>query len=168
MVLRSIINVPRHYTLCQLCCKVTQLYLSWYQCSRTWQIGGKWYQFHLQAIYIYILMSYVQLPGSKTFEPNILIHFITQNNDVSLAKWFQKHLFKEHRKHGVIDQGKDRKISSKKNGKTYSIMFIKMLMLHTKKWKFIFIQTNFRYYHFVVHIQSLAVLGCWLSIINYV
>ena len=34
--------------------------------------------------------------------------------DVSLAKEFQKHLSKDDRKHGVIDQGKNRKISSKR------------------------------------------------------
>ena len=36
--------------------------------------------------YIYQLMSNVQLPGSKTFDSQILIHSCTQNNDVSLAK----------------------------------------------------------------------------------
>ena len=30
----------------------------------------------------------------------------TQNNDVSLAKEFQQHVSKEHRKNGVIDQVK--------------------------------------------------------------
>ena len=34
--------------------------------------------------------------------------------DVSLAKQPQKHLSKEHRKHGVTDQGKYRKRSSKR------------------------------------------------------
>ena len=38
----------------------------------------------------------------------------TENNDVSLAKQFQKNLYKEHRKHGVIDQVKDRKTASKR------------------------------------------------------
>ena len=37
------------------------------------------------------------------------MNYFTQNNYVSLAKEFQKHLSKEHRKHGVIDQGKYRK-----------------------------------------------------------
>ena len=34
-------------------------------------------------------------------------------NDVSLAKEFQKHLSNDDRKHGVINQGKDRKRASK-------------------------------------------------------
>ena len=42
------------------------------------------------------------------------MHFITQKKDVSLAKGFQKHMSKEHRKHGVIDQGICRKIVSKR------------------------------------------------------
>ena len=37
------------------------------------------------------------------------MHSCTENNDVSLAKQFQKNLSKEHRKHGVIDQGEYRK-----------------------------------------------------------
>ena len=40
--------------------------------------------------YIYQLMSNVQLLGSKTFDSQILIKYFTQNNDVSLAKEFQK------------------------------------------------------------------------------
>ena len=57
-------------------------------------------------IYIYQLMSNVQLPWSKTFDTQILIHSIIQNNDVSLAKEIQKHLSKEHQKNGFIDKGK--------------------------------------------------------------
>ena len=36
--------------------------------------------------YIYQLMSNVQLPGSKTFDSQILMHSCTPKNDVSLAK----------------------------------------------------------------------------------
>ena len=36
--------------------------------------------------YIYQLMSNVQLPGSKTFDSQILMHSCTENNYVSLAK----------------------------------------------------------------------------------
>ena len=59
--------------------------------------------------YIYQIISHVQLTGSKTFYLQILMHSCTHKNDVSLAKKFQKHLSKYHRKHGVIDQGKYRK-----------------------------------------------------------
>ena len=58
-------------------------------------------------------MSYVQLPGSKTFDSQILMHSFTQSNDVSLDKGFQKHMSKEHWKHGFVDQVKYRKIASK-------------------------------------------------------
>ena len=44
----------------------------------------------------YQLMSNVQLPGSKRFDSQTQIHTSNQNNDVSLAKEFQKHLTKEH------------------------------------------------------------------------
>ena len=36
--------------------------------------------------YIYQLMFNVQLPGSKTFYSQILMHSCTENNDVSMAK----------------------------------------------------------------------------------
>ena len=42
------------------------------------------------------------------------MHSLTPKHDVSLAKEFQKYLSKDDRKHGVIHQGKDRKISSKR------------------------------------------------------
>ena len=58
-------------------------------------------------------MSNVQLPGSKTLDVQILMHFCTPKNDVSLSKQFQKHMSTEHHKHGVIDKGKYRKRSSK-------------------------------------------------------
>ena len=64
--------------------------------------------------YIYQLMSKVQLPGSKTFDSQIIMHYCTEKNDISLTKEFQKHLFKEHYKNGVIDQGNKGKISSKR------------------------------------------------------
>ena len=57
-------------------------------------------------------MSNVQLTGSKTIDSHILMYSCTHKNDVSLAKQFPKHLSREHRKHGVIDQRKYRKISS--------------------------------------------------------
>ena len=58
-------------------------------------------------------MSNVQLPGSKTFDSQILMNYCTPKNDVSLIKQFQKNLSKEHRKHGVVDQEKYRKRASK-------------------------------------------------------
>ena len=59
-------------------------------------------------------MSNVQPPGSKTFDSHILMHSCTHKNDVSLTKQFQKHLYKEIRKYGLIDQGKYRKRASKR------------------------------------------------------
>ena len=48
--------------------------------------------------YIYKLMSNVQLTGSKKFDSQMQIHTSNQKNYVSLAKEFQHHLTKEHRK----------------------------------------------------------------------
>ena len=58
-------------------------------------------------------MSNVQLTGSKTFDSQIIMHSFTQNNDVSLAKQIQNNFSLEHRKHGVIDQGKNTKRARK-------------------------------------------------------
>ena len=58
--------------------------------------------------YIYQLMSNFQLPGSKIFDSQIRIHTGTQKDDVSSAKEFQEHMTKNHRKDGVIDQGKSK------------------------------------------------------------
>ena len=51
-------------------------------------------------------MSKVQLPVSTRFDSQIKIHTGTENKDVSLAREFKDHLEGEHRKNGVIDQGK--------------------------------------------------------------
>ena len=59
--------------------------------------------------YIYQLMSKVQLPGSIRFDSQIKIHTGTEKKDVILAKEFKDNLEGEHRKNGVIDQGKSRK-----------------------------------------------------------
>ena len=59
-------------------------------------------------------MSTVQLPGSKIFGERIIMHSCTPEKDISLDKYFQKHLSNDERKHGFIDQGKDRKRSSKR------------------------------------------------------
>ena len=56
----------------------------------------------------------VQLPGSKTFDPQILMHSCTPKQYVSLAKEFQKHMSKDDCKHGVIDRLKYRKRVSKR------------------------------------------------------
>ena len=63
--------------------------------------------------YIYQLMYTVQLTGLKTFDSQIIMYYFTQKNDVNLEKQFQKHLSVHNRKHGVIDQVKDRKRASK-------------------------------------------------------
>ena len=57
-------------------------------------------------LYIYQLMSKVQLPGSVRFDSQIKMHTGSENKDVSLAKEFKDHLEGGHRKNGVIDQVK--------------------------------------------------------------
>ena len=59
-------------------------------------------------------MSNLQLPGSNIFDYQVQIYTGNQNNDVSLAKEFQQHLTKEHRKNGGIDQGKYKKRASER------------------------------------------------------
>ena len=66
--------------------------------------------------YIYQLMSKVQLPGPIRFDSQIKMHTGTENKDVSLDKEFKDHLEGEHRKNGVIDQGKSRKRFMERNG----------------------------------------------------
>ena len=48
--------------------------------------------------YIHKSMSNVQLPGSNIFDSHMKMYTGNQRYDVSLAKEFQKHLTKEHRK----------------------------------------------------------------------
>ena len=113
-------------------------------------------------------MSNFQLPGSKTFDSQILMHSCTQNNDVSLAKKFQKHLSKEHRKHRVIDQGKYKKIASKikLTDREYHVQNNADV---SQKYVKIYCDTNqFPTLPFVVHIQSFTEQGGWVSIIIYV
>ena len=66
------------------------------------------------VLYIYQLISNVQLTVSKTFDSHIQMNYCTQNNDDSLAKQLQKHMYKENCKHVVIYQVKYRKIASKR------------------------------------------------------
>ena len=56
--------------------------------------------------YLYQFMSTVQLPGSNRCDSQMENHTDNQKYDVSLSREFQHHLKKEHRKNGVIDQGK--------------------------------------------------------------
>ena len=72
---------------------------------------------------------------------------------------------KEHRKNGVIDQGKYKKYSFKENGQTDSIMFSIMLMLYTNMRKFIVTKINSLHCHFVVHIPNLMAQEGLVSII---
>ena len=64
----------------------------------------------ISIIYIYQFMYNVQPPGSNRFDSQMQIHNGNQNNNVSLAKKFQQHLTKEHRKNCVIDQVKYKKM----------------------------------------------------------
>ena len=63
--------------------------------------------------YIYKSVSNVRLTGSNIFDSQMQTHTSNQNNDVILAEEFQQNLTKEHRKNGVIDHGKFKKIIMK-------------------------------------------------------
>ena len=42
-------------------------------------------------IFIFNLMDTVQLPGSKLFDTQMVVHTATQNTDVIVSQEFQKH-----------------------------------------------------------------------------
>ena len=81
-------------------------------------MGKKWLMelILLISVYIYQLMSKVQLPGSFRFDSHIRMHTGTENKDVSLAQEFKDNLEEEHRQNGAIYQGKKRD-SWKGNGR---------------------------------------------------
>ena len=72
----------------------------------------------IEKRYMYQLMSTVQLPVSRKFDSQILMHSFTPKNYVSLAKEFQKHLSNDDHKHGVTDQGKTGKYPVKESIQT--------------------------------------------------
>ena len=59
---------------------------------------------------MYQLMSTVQLPGQNRFDSQMQMQTGKKRDDVRLAKEFQHHLTKEHRKNVVIEQGKNNKM----------------------------------------------------------
>ena len=97
-------------------------------------MGKKWLMdlMLLISLYIYQLISKVQLPGSIRFDSQIKIHTGTEKKYVSLAREFKNNLEVEQRKNGVIDHGKSRKIFMNRNGQKGSIIFRIMRMLNSK------------------------------------
>ena len=61
-------------------------------------------------------MAIVKLPGSKCFDTKMEVHTSKQKTDTSLAQEHKKHLSNESHKHGIIDNGKQKKVK-KKSGK---------------------------------------------------
>ena len=55
-------------------------------------------------------MPNVQLNISNRFDSHMQMHTGNQKYYVNLAKEFQQHLKKEHRKNGVFDQGRKNKL----------------------------------------------------------
>ena len=68
----------------------------------------------IDNLYIYQLMSTVKLPGSKIFEKQIIMHSCTQKRMPVCLKSYKNIYIMMIRKHGVIDEGKDRKRASKR------------------------------------------------------
>ena len=58
-------------------------------------------------------MDTVQIPDSKRFDTQMSVHIEIHNDDMSLAQEFRKHLYNASHKHGILDQGKHTKKSSK-------------------------------------------------------
>ena len=51
----------------------------------------------LQKKLILFLMANIQLPGSKRFDTQMVVHTETQNTDMILAQEYQKHFSNESR-----------------------------------------------------------------------
>ena len=66
--------------------------------------------------FLFQLMSTVQLPSAKHYDTKIVIHNGTHTYDVSLARYFQKHLSNAAHKRGVVNQGKYKKGKVNKSG----------------------------------------------------
>ena len=71
----------------------------------------------VDKFYIYQCIYTVQIPGSIRFDLQIQIHTGTKKYDIILAKEFQEHMTKNHRKNGVIDQVNSKKAHGKKMDK---------------------------------------------------
>ena len=63
----------------------------------------------VDKLYIYQLMSKLQLPVSVIFDSQIKMHTGTENKYISLAKKFKDHLGEEHLQNGAINQRKSGK-----------------------------------------------------------
>ena len=74
----------------------------------------------------------VQLPGSKTFDSQIIMYSSTQINDVSLVKELQNICLRIIGNMESLISKNTEKEPVKENGQTDSIMFSIMLMFHTK------------------------------------
>ena len=63
--------------------------------------------------FIFQLTKIVQLTDTKGYYTQMVMHTITRTSYVGLAREFQKYLLHVAPKHGMIDQGKYKKRSSK-------------------------------------------------------
>ena len=93
------------------------------------------------------------------------MHPYTQKKYVSLTKEFQKYQYNDDRKHGVMDQVKDRKIASKRKWIDIEYHVQGNADVAHKDVKCIVILNNSHHFHSVVHIQSLMEQGGWVRII---
>ena len=82
--------------------------------------------------FLSILISNMQVPGSRGYDNLMAIHTSTNREEVSIARQCQEHLSETTRKNGVIDQGNyiNRRVNI--NGMIVSIVLKKLMMLLTE------------------------------------
>ena len=114
----------------------------------------------------YIYFSTVQLYYSHSFVAKITIHTSTQNANVSLAQYFQKHLSNASLKHGCLDQWKQKKLSINQNWKYIDVQNNEDV--EDQYVKVTVSQTSFLRFHFVVYTKNHIVYSGLVSIITCV
>ena len=60
-----------------------------------------------------MLIKTVHLPGEADYYSQMLMHNSSENTDISLARKFKEYISDPTRAHGLLDQGKYRRLDSK-------------------------------------------------------
>ena len=90
-------------------------------------------------------MVTVKLPCSERFDTQMEMHTTTHTNNISLAQLFQNNFSNESHRHGIIDDGKHKKIFIFRN-REYHVQKTEDFEL-----KCILLQTSFLCCNFVFH-----------------
>ena len=82
--------------------------------------------------FLFMLMENMQLTGAKGYDDHMAMKNTTQKEDVSLTKYFQKHLYNITQNNSVNDQGNYIFFHINGSGVRVSIMFKKVQVFTTK------------------------------------